>query len=457
MKKRRLIDAFGLTFTQDDVPFAIPHLEEDIPLYLDPFLLWSSADAEYRALHEQLVAFVEQFGALALAGKTGAAQRLLLTCEEPHALGLGYAQGSKRGSFIGPATAELAVRLFLDTPQLHDERLEHVEELGLFLPRIAEDRISDLTGCVLREFFVKYTAEQAAAHGVPTLKFQVPEIWDAEKKAWRTGLAAELPYHPEARTPLLFAPLALLRHLPWINYPDYYKSFFSRHVLPARRRVRQMPKSEVLAYNRANYGNVKRYVRSKEQTAALATPDPLFEPLALSTLRNKVRQVQALDSGGGDRAAQYETLVYDILSSALYPELEFADSQVRTDSGVHIRDLLFYNDGKNRFTRDLREQYGTKQLVFEIKNVSALEPEHVNQLYRYLGGDFGALGVLVSRSEPPRAVRRNITDLHSSKRVAVECLTDADLALMLQLLEARRRPVDVIKKKHVEFVRTLPG
>jgi len=40
----RLIDHVDVAFTQDDVPFAIPHLEEDIPLALDPFLLWSSDD-----------------------------------------------------------------------------------------------------------------------------------------------------------------------------------------------------------------------------------------------------------------------------------------------------------------------------------------------------------------------------------------------------------------------------
>jgi len=35
----RLIDVFGSAFTQDDVEFAIPRLQEDIPLYVDPFLL----------------------------------------------------------------------------------------------------------------------------------------------------------------------------------------------------------------------------------------------------------------------------------------------------------------------------------------------------------------------------------------------------------------------------------
>jgi hypothetical protein len=455
VKNRRLIDAFGLPFTQDDVPFAIPHLEEDIPLYLDPFLMWSSSDQRYRELHEQLVGFLAHFGELALGGQESAAERLLLTCQEPKELGLGYAEASKSGSFIGPSTARLAVSLYQDTPQLHEERLDHVEELGLFLPRIAEDRISDLTACVLREFFVRFTEEQAKTHGIPTLKFKVPEVFDPEAKRWRTGLTAQLPYHPDNKSPLLFAPLDLLRHLPWINYPDYYRSYYSRHVLPATRRKGQVPKSQVLAHNRSNYQHVKRYVTHKERSAALAQPDPLFEPLTISTLTRKATAISKL-APGAETAKEYEALVYDFLSSALYPTLEFADSQVRTVSGAHIRDLLFYNDSKTEFTKRLREEYGCQQLVFELKNVKELSGEHINQICRYLGGDFGKLGVLVSRKAPPRAVRQNIADLWSSKRIAIVCLTDQEFVLMLRLAEAGRDPTDVVKKKYVEFTRTLP-
>ena len=37
--KPRLNDYYNLPFTQEEVDFAIPCLDEDIPLYLDPFLL----------------------------------------------------------------------------------------------------------------------------------------------------------------------------------------------------------------------------------------------------------------------------------------------------------------------------------------------------------------------------------------------------------------------------------
>lgn len=38
----RLNDYHGILMLQDKVDFAIPFLDEDIPLYVDPFLLWKS-------------------------------------------------------------------------------------------------------------------------------------------------------------------------------------------------------------------------------------------------------------------------------------------------------------------------------------------------------------------------------------------------------------------------------
>ena len=38
----RLSDHYGIPLLQSKVDFAIPYMDEDIPLYVDPFLLWKS-------------------------------------------------------------------------------------------------------------------------------------------------------------------------------------------------------------------------------------------------------------------------------------------------------------------------------------------------------------------------------------------------------------------------------
>jgi hypothetical protein len=102
--------------------------------------------------------------------------------------------------------------------------------------------------------------------------------------------------------------------------------------------------------------------------------------------------------------------------------------------------------------------YNSQQLVFELKNVVAIEREHINQLHRYLKEEFGRFGVLVTRNPPPKAMKRNLIDLWAGRRVCIITLTDADLDQMVQLYESRQRdPVDVLKRNYVEFMRECPS
>lgn len=452
----RLIDGFRLGFDQDDVPFAVPHLKEDLPFAVDPFLLWNAADESRMRLHEHLTEFVDLVVETALAGNRHQAIELLLGSAEARELGLGFGRGTKAGSAIGPALAESTVDILASIPQVVDGGVSHLEVIGLVVPLIAQDRLSDLTASVLKRFFIDYTREQAKAHGIPMKAYAIDAIWDLDRKRWATDRVA-LPFNPLDESPVLLAPLDLLRHLPWINYEDYYRSAYSRLVLPPGKRRKRTPKEIVLEYNRRNFAAVEAYVEQRERAAPKCLPDPLFKPLGLPTLKKKLADLRAVPTGrinGADKT--YEALAFDLLTSLLYPELSFAESQVRTVEGVHIRDAIFYNDAKSKFLDDLRSRYEARQVVFELKNVKALDGTHVNQLYRYLDAEFGSFGVLLTRHPLPPAVRKNVVDLHSSKRVAVITLDDSDLELMVSLLESGRRPVEALKKRFVEFTRWLP-
>jgi hypothetical protein len=452
----RLSDVFGLVIRQDEVDFVVPHLREDLPLYLDPFLLWKSDRPDYQELHAALLGFVDQVRQHVVAGRTTKARTLLAEVSEPVELGLGYAAGTKRGSALGPAIITSIVETIGQIPQLEASGLDHLEMLALLVPGIAEDRISDLTASVIKGWLANFTERRCEDYGIPTAKYRLT-TWDPARLDWRP-VDARLPYNPHDGSPVLLAPLAVLRRLPWINYGDYYRTAYAPLVLPPGRQGKAVSKQEVLAYNRAHFDVVKGYVAEREARADACAPDPLFAPLKLTTVRKKVADLKSLSTGREDGAdKKFEDLAFDILTSLFYPELDLAADQVRTISGAHIRDVLFHNDGKTPFLNDLRDLHGARQAVFELKNVAALQTEHVNQLHRYLDDEeMGRFGVLVARHPPGVSVLRNIVDLHSSKRAAVLCLDDSDLDLMVALLDSGRRPVEALRKKYVEFTRRLP-
>jgi len=146
-----------------------------------------------------------------------------------------------------------------------------------------------------------------------------------------------------------------------------------------------------------------------------------------------------------------------LLPSLLYPRLDFAISQSRTDSGVSIRDLVFYNNRDHPFLEELSTDYQARQIVMEMKNVAEIERQHVDQLNRYLAPGLGHFGILVSRHELKRARRQQTVDLWSGQRKAIITLTDVDIEMMVELFESKQRlPLDVIKKKYFEFRQQCP-
>ena len=190
----RLSDVFGLVVRQDEVDFVVPHLREDLPLYLDPFLLWKSDDPQYQRLHADLLSFVEEVRRHAVGGPATRAAAILSEVSAPVELGLGYAAGPKRGSALGPGTINGIIRTFQQVPQLRGEGLDHLEVLALLVPGIAEDRISDLTASVVKRWLAEFTEHHCQQWGIPTNRRRLVG-WDPAALDGRP-FDAHLPYNP---------------------------------------------------------------------------------------------------------------------------------------------------------------------------------------------------------------------------------------------------------------------
>src|SRR5205807_10277156 len=64
----RLTDYREVLLAQAHADFAIPFLDEDIPLYLDPFLLWRSPSQQDNVLHTALINSFNHLGYLEKQG-----------------------------------------------------------------------------------------------------------------------------------------------------------------------------------------------------------------------------------------------------------------------------------------------------------------------------------------------------------------------------------------------------
>lgn len=97
-------------------------------------------------------------------------------------------------------------------------------------------------------------------------------------------------------------------------------------------------------------------------------------------------------------------------------------------------------------------------MVIELKNVKEVEREHINQINRYLSEQFGRFGIIFTRNKPPKSIFQNTIDLWAGQRRCILILDDSDLQLMCEVYESKQRhPIEVIKRKYVEFTRSCPA
>ena len=448
----RLNDFYDLPFSQEQVSFAIPLLDEDLPLYVDPFLLWKSPSQQDNSLHVQIINSFNYLGALFLNDKKEEATTLLIKLSECDEVGMGNSR-SRKGLKIGPKIAVEILSLFQNIPQVKKSGFTHFEEVQLLVEGVAHDRISDLACNLLMSFLVDYTIDECKRWSIPTAKSKV-DIYNCKSNQFATEVV-ELPVNPETNRSVVFVPKRWLRFVPWINFSDFQEHYFAKRADADRFRDRVA----ILNYNRNNYGVVQAYITMREGARNDCINDPLFKPILLISMKRKIHALVALKTGKLDSAdKEYEGLIAPILASALYPELDFATAQSRTISNVLIRDLIFYNNRACDITIDLHKLYESRQIVMEMKNVAVLNNDHIDQLNRYMKEEFGRFGIILTRNVPPKAVYKNTIDLWSGQRRCILIFNDDDIKLMGHLYESRQRlPIEVLKKKYVEFSRDCPG
>ncbi len=418
-------------------------------------MLWRSPSQQDQALHTSLINAFNHLGYLLKQGELDKAVVALVTASECDEVGMG-SSAKRQGKRIGPEKAKEILSLFKKMPHYAKNGFRHFEEIQFYVEGISKDRVSDISCSFLKSFLIDFTIDQCSRLGIPIEETRVDNVYDNRKKEFGSLDRVKLPINPISRKPLIFVPKRWLRFTPWISFDEYFKDYCPQDELSHA--PDELNRVEVLNYNRENYGVVENYIRAKERTAADCHNDPLFTQIPVLSAKRKMATIKELPTGKTDNADKlYEDALGQLLPSLLYPTLDFAQVQARTESGVSIRDLIFYNTRATEFLSELLSDYGSRQITFEMKNVRAIGREHVDQLNRYLSDELGNFGVLVTRFPIKKAEFQRTIDLWSGQRKAIVALTDADIEQMVEVFESKQRdPLDVIKKKYVQFRRACP-
>lgn len=447
----RLNDYHVIYLCQAKVDFAIPFLDEDIPLYVDPFRLWQSPSYQDNGLHVLFKTAFNSLGKMYVEGEQTKAIELLKRISECDEVGLGSSK-RRSGKRIGDGLAKDVLKLYETIPVVNKYGLEHPEVIQLLVNGISKDRISDIVSNMLGSFLIDYTIQECRQYGIPTAKCEI-EYLDVKSMSMKKE-SCELPVNPKNKQVLWLVPKRWLRKSMWLNDEDYLNHYLVNNIENLKKE-----EIDIVTFNRENYDVLTDYIKAKERTASDCKNDPLFGLIPVASAKRKLSAIKKLPTGKeGNADKKYEAEVCPLLASMLYPHLDFAQPQSRTESGTQIRDLVFYNNTSYEFLNDVKELFGSRQIVVELKNVEEVTKEHINQLNRYLNPVFGSFGIIMTRNRPKKSVMQHTIDLWSGQRKCILIMDDSDLELMVNVFESKQRnPIDIIKMKYSDFTRKCPA
>jgi len=203
----------------------------DLPLFIDPFLLFTSKKDEYQSLHREVIRYLRFLRDKSGNGQVNKGLLKAWYCfHEVHQNRLGFCVTGNKGSGLGMgfATAlnENLSRLFKDFGTERITKGSHLEKLVLIRDRVGRDNISDFTTNLIKKFLLNYTEVFAKKHITPEKRkiVTVPRVeFNYEADVWIDG-QFDLPWFVDDY--VLLTPEDLLtKDDIWINKEDLRKDF----------------------------------------------------------------------------------------------------------------------------------------------------------------------------------------------------------------------------------------
>ena len=206
-------------------------LVTDLPLFIDPFLLFNSKKKEYQELHDNIINYLRFLKAKSEAGGVNnALLKAWYYFSEVKQNWLGFCTIRNTGRGLRQEFAEALNRnLVLVFKDFGNERItrgSHLEKLCLIKSGVGRDMISDFTTNLIKDFLLTYTEQFALKHISPTQRKSVAvskSYFDYDLERWMPKTYV-LPFY-DGDYVILTPKDILTKDDTWINSTDMISNF----------------------------------------------------------------------------------------------------------------------------------------------------------------------------------------------------------------------------------------
>lgn len=204
----------------------------DIPLFIDPMLIFNSEKEVYKNLHESIVRYFHFLYTKATQGLTAKEINAWFNFSEVPNNWLGYSLVGNKGLALGEKYAKFLYKNIAFAINTHGiSQSQHIEKVMLLYDGSGKDKISDLTVNLIKGFLCEYTETFSLRYINAEFlgKFPVDKAYFNYRTESFVSKEYVLPYVYDERGRkeyVLLTPYDILREdEPSINRKDFYDSY----------------------------------------------------------------------------------------------------------------------------------------------------------------------------------------------------------------------------------------
>ena len=193
MKAQRFSDHFNLNKFQAELDFVDVFINDDIPLFIDPYVFKVRDDKSSVDCNNQIVDFFDTIIQAIRNKDTAYARSLLEQLTEPKETHLGVSRNSVSGKGVsGKQANDLYIKL-RGSKAIKTGHLKDISDCELLIPGIGFDKISDIVTNIIRNKLIEYTQAQCTLFNIPMRSVPSGKIWATIEKRWVNGYYTDLP------------------------------------------------------------------------------------------------------------------------------------------------------------------------------------------------------------------------------------------------------------------------
>lgn len=467
MKKGLFSEYFRLNKQQAELDFVDVFIDDDKPLYIDPYVFKVRNDTWSVECNNLIVDF---FNTVVIAIKNEEityAKKLLEQLNEPKETHLGVSQLSVSGKGVSGKQAGDLYEKLKKSKAVKTGHLKDLSDCELMIPGIGFDKISDITTNIIRERLIEYTQAQCDLHNIPIQNVPSGKIWNCTEKRWHNGSYTNLPVADGKK--IILVPKYAVVFKPSLSSQELYNHEILEYIQAehiaamsslvevlknGKRRVTKKSLKEITEYQMSkefiydfcnkhpdvisNYKN-----RKGKEALKIADINEFDEVFVAQSLIEQLHSIKP----GGESAAAFHNLSIGILEFLFFPHLMYPQKEHEVHSGRKRIDITFHNVATEGFWHTLctSPTIAATTIMIECKNYSNdIENPELDQMSGRFSNLRGWFGIILSRQFVQKDLfYERCKDTAKDGRGIVLCLDDADIITLLTLVkEGKRNQMD---------------